>query len=91
MSFRATMVLALGAAALSGILPLAVGIDNANSAGAFQVSIVLSVVWLVACVSAIRRYRKRGWWTALGLIPSLFWPYWIVALVYACAVHHSCP
>ena len=80
MSFRATMVLALGAAAMSRILPLAVGVSTANFGGALQVSIALSVVWVVASAYAIRRFHKRGWWTMLGLIPALFWPYWIAAV-----------
>ncbi len=90
MSFHATMGLALAAAGLSAIFPLAVGVSTVNFSGAIQISIVLSVVWFVASAYAIRRFRKSGWWTMLGLIPALSWPYWIAAVTYACAVHHSC-
>jgi hypothetical protein len=90
MSFRATIILALGAAGLSSILPFIVGMSTANFGGALELSIVLAVVWFVASVYAIRRFRKPGWWTMLGLIPSLLWPYWMAAVTYACAVHQSC-
>jgi hypothetical protein len=84
------MIVALGAAGLSIIFPLIVGVNTTNFGGAVQVSIVLSVFWFVASAYAIRRVRKTGWWTMLGLIPSLYWPYWIAAVTYSCAVHHAC-
>jgi hypothetical protein len=87
MSLRVTIGTALTVAWLSGVLPLIAG--DKYFGGAIDVSLALSVVWIVMAVHAIRRYKKPGWWSMLGL-PALFWPYWTVAIVYECAVHHSC-
>ena len=75
---------------MSSVLPFAVGMSTANFGGALQVSMVLSVIWFVASAYAIRRFRKLGWWTMLGLIPALFWLCWLVAVAVACAESHVC-
>jgi hypothetical protein len=34
------------------------------------VSVVLSVVWFVVAIYAIRRYHEHGWWTMLWIDPG---------------------
>ena len=89
MSLRATIGTALTIAGLGCALPFLAIPGDKYFAGAIDVSITLAIVWLVMAVHAILRYHKPGWWTMLGL-PVLFWPYWIAAVLYQCAVHHSC-
>ena len=87
MSLRSMIVAAVTTACLSCVLPLVAG--DKGFGAVMVVSLTLSILWLVIAVQTIRNYGKPGWWTMLGL-PALFWPYWTVALIYACAVRHSC-
>jgi hypothetical protein len=84
MSFRLTVILALAIAGLSCVFPF---IDYRS---VLYVSFPLSGLWLVVAIYATAKYRKRGRWTLLGLLPALFWPYMTTALYYACHVNHDC-
>ena len=76
MSLRLTVIVALVAAGLSFALPL--GVARAGYGGVlnFCLILILSAAWLVTSIYAIARYRKRGAWTFLGLLPVLFWAFY---------------
>jgi hypothetical protein len=74
--------------ALSCVFPLVAG--DIDYGSVLYVSLTLSVPWLGMAIYAIAKYRRRGWWTMLGLLPALYWPYMTAALYYACYVLHDC-
>lgn len=81
MPLEAKILVAIAAGWLSCVLPVTVGIG-------FLLSLPLSIIWIVMAVKAIGT-DKLGWWTMAGL-PALYWPFWIVAITYACEVHNNC-
>ncbi len=88
MSFRLTVILALVIAGLSCAFPFVVGYIDYGSV--LYVSFPLSGLWLAMAIFAAAKYRKRGAWTLLGLLPALFWPHMTAALYYQCYVNHNC-
>jgi hypothetical protein len=93
-SSRNLVLFALAAAILSLVMPFVVRLaridDGSVMAGSVFLSLALSGTWLVMTIRAIAKYRARGFWAALGLLPALFMPFVVSAVWYACHVNQDC-
>ena len=57
-----------------------------------QVSLVVALVWVVALLAALIRYRKKGLWFLVGLPFAMYWPFLLFMLAWGCARDfHQCP
>ena len=78
MSLRTTIILALVIAVAAYAIPYAT--MQGSPRYAFDCAVTLSMIWLSLAMYAVTRFRLRGLWVLVGVVPALYWTYFIVAV-----------
>ena len=88
MSVRVAITVGFAVAAASCALPFIVVLPffrTLETRTLAYASFLLSAIWLITAVYALAKYRKRGLWSMLGIIPASVWPaFWVLI---SCACH----
>jgi hypothetical protein len=86
------VILSVGTALAACGLPfLPFGLDQRTELWVFfPCGLLLSMVWSATTALAIAQYGKRALWLLAGFPPALYWPFWIVALFWACSSGRGC-
>jgi len=84
------LLVSLASALVSCFGPMVLMRLSPNDMRPALLSLLLSLVWTIQLISAVRRYGRRRLWALVGLPLALYWPFWIAAMVVGCSLGYGC-